>query len=241
MPAPDDANAPAATHFLDVAPDGLTLVEARRGGARLRLDWTTQRLTRRLRAVSRRTEPLLAAVAVPRSATVVDATAGLCTDSLILAAAGYRVLAYERSPVVVALVRDAIERALSSVDETLVAACRRLELRCADSVSALADLARVSRPEVVYLDPMFPRRPGVAVRKELALLRAIVGEAQDVSALLDAARRAALDRVVVKRHPTALPIAPGYTGQRRLKMVRFDLYASLAREDYTSNSRSSAP
>lgn len=237
--APNDAD--TATHFLDLTPEGLALSEGRRCGARLRLDWTSQRVIRRLRAASRRTEPLLAAVGAARSAVIVDATAGLCGDALILAAAGYRVLAFERSPVVVALVLDAMERALSTASEPLVAACRRVELRCADSGHVLPELARAARPEVVYLDPMFPPRERVAVRKELALLRTIVGESQNESGLLDAARRAALTRVVVKRHPTAPPISPGYSGQRRLKMVRFDLYAPFTEVDQTSNSSPSAP
>ena len=55
------------------------------------------------------------------------------------------------------------------------------------------------RPDVVYLDPMYPeRRKTAAVKKEMAYFHDLVGVAQDEAELLDAALDTAKKRIVVK-------------------------------------------
>jgi 16S rRNA (guanine1516-N2)-methyltransferase len=71
-----------------------------------------------------------------------------------------------------------------------------------DARQHLAALAQRAdeRPEVVYLDPMFPPRTKTAlVKKDIALLQGLLGSAQDFPALLAAALACARHRVVVKR------------------------------------------
>ena len=46
-----------------------------------------------------------------RECTLIDATAGLGEDSLLFAAAGFRVIMFERDPVIAALLKDAMVRA----------------------------------------------------------------------------------------------------------------------------------
>ena len=85
-------------------------------------------------------------------------------------------------------------------------------------------------PQVVYLDPMFPHREKSAlVKKEMRALRPLVGDDDDASALLDAARRLASHRVVVKRprHAEALGgVAPAHMLEGASS--RFDIYPKQA-------------
>ena len=68
----------------------------------------------------------------------VDATAGLGDDSLLLAAAGFRVLLFERNPVIAALLADALERAAGHPE--LVGIVARMQLVNDDSVARLPNL-----------------------------------------------------------------------------------------------------
>ena len=84
----------------------------------------------------------------------------------------------------------------------------------------------MDRPQVVYLDPMFPhRRKKALVKKEMQLLQQLLGEDLDSADLLSAALDTARERVVVKRPRTALPLVgrkPDTTMQS--PHHRFDIY-----------------
>src|SRR5690606_6881060 len=70
-------------------------------------------------------------------------------------------------------------------------------------------LAQGHGPDVVYLDPMYPqRRKQALVKKEMRLLRRLVGDDGDAPELLAAALEAARRRVVVKR-PRGAPSLRG--------------------------------
>src|SRR5436190_24267612 len=96
-----------------------------------------------------------------------------------------------------------------------------------DAHSWLSQLT--TRPEIIYLDPMFPeRKKSAAVKKEMVLLQQLVGDDLDADALFHLALTCANNRVVVKRPRLAEPIAgirPNFsiTG----KSSRFDIYLVL--------------
>ncbi len=158
---------------------------------------------------------------------VVDATAGLGADAAALARAGMRVRMIERDPLLAALLEDALERwAAAPGDDGWAAA--RIELVRGDARELLPGLRPA--PDVVYLDPMYPRRKGGAKRRGAAWLRAWTGErppsADDEDrALLAVARAVARRRVVVKRPTRAPPLGPGPSGAIRGTTTRFDLYS----------------
>lgn len=160
--------------------------------------------------------------AIGDAESVIDATAGLGIDAWALALAGRRVTMIERSPVVAALLADAIERA-GAVDRR---AASRLRLVEGDARALLSALPERDRPPVIYLDPMFPpkRRSSALSSKEMQFLAAVVGEDADAAELLDVARRAAAERVVVKRPPHAPPLGTGRSHAVETKLVRFDVY-----------------
>lgn len=194
------------------------------------VDFAAGALGFRLRHGSRRQEPLGRAVGLKGAAvpTVLDATAGLGRDAFVLAALGCRVRMIERSPLIAALLRDGLQRA--AADTATRVAAERLHLQVADAAIVMAALAEDARPDVVYLDPMYPHRGKHAlVKKEMRRLRAVVGEDADAPRLLAAALRAARRRVVVKR-PRLAPALPGAVPSHSLtgSTTRFDIYLPAA-------------
>lgn len=194
------------------------------------VDFAAGALGFRLRRGSRQSEPLARAVGLKGTAipSVLDATAGLGRDAFILATLGCRVAMIERSSLVAALVRDGLRRA-AQVPSTREAAAR-LHLRVGDAVALMAALTEAERPEVVYLDPMYPHRGKSAlVKKEMRMLRTVVGEDADAPQLLAAALGTARRRVVVKR-PRLAPPLPGPPPSHALtgSTTRFDVYIVAA-------------
>ncbi|EAA9996251.1 16S rRNA (guanine(1516)-N(2))-methyltransferase RsmJ [Salmonella enterica subsp. enterica serovar Kentucky] len=155
---------------------------------------------------------------------VVDATAGLGRDAFVLASVGCRVRMLERNPVVAALLDDGLARGYADADIGGWLQ-ERLQLIHASSLTALTDIT--PRPQVVYLDPMFPHRQKSAlVKKEMRVFQSLVGPDLDADGLLEPARQLATKRVVVKRPDYAPPLADVATPNAIVtKGHRFDIYA----------------
>lgn len=153
--------------------------------------------------------------------TVIDATAGLGRDAFILAALGCQVHMLERCPLIAALLNDGLTRCL---DEPEIAPIiKRMRLWPADLIK---NNPINERADVIYLDPMYPhRRKNALVKKEMRLLRALVGDDEDSVALLAKAIDLRPGRVVVKRPKGAPAIngpAPSFVIKSRNS--RFDIY-----------------
>ena len=159
---------------------------------------------------------LLKAVGAGNSC-VIDATAGLGYDAAALAAR-HRVIAIERSPIVAALLQDALLRAYA---QTAGAVLFRLILGDARVV-----LPQLPAPDAVYLDTMFAakRKKSAAVRKEMRLLRTVVGDDADAAELLHIARGCARNRVVVKRADDAPSLGAEPDFSYHGKLIRYDVY-----------------
>lgn len=153
---------------------------------------------------------------------VFDATAGLGGDAALFASRGLQVVAFERNAAVFALLEDALKRAQERVPEPTA----RIALHYGDARTALG---RLPPMEVVYIDAMFPhkRKRSAATRKELRMLQDLVGRDDDVADLLQAARAAALKRVVVKRADDTPAVAPPDVSYRGTT-VRYDVYVARA-------------
>ena len=155
--------------------------------------------------------------------TVFDATAGMGADAFVLACLGCRVIMNERSPIIGALLTDAIDRALQHPE--IAGIFRdRIRLVIGDARSTLLTLDEP--PETIYLDPMYPHGPNSALNsKEMRIIRAIVGDDIDGPELLTQALLTAARRVVVKR-PKGAPLldqrSPSH--QVAMKNSRFDVY-----------------
>lgn len=199
---------------------------------------------RRMTGQSRQ-QPIARAVGIKGEAPyVIDATAGLGRDAFLLACLGCRVAMIERSRVLGALLADGLTRAAGQ-SAALDRIIGRLTLTIGDSRDILAALSRAERPEVVYLDPMYaPSKRTALSKKELRICRELVGDDADAVELLETARAVATQRVVVKRHPDAPPLAPDPTVSYKGRTVRYDAYlgapSSSGSGICTSKSRSMA-
>lgn len=154
--------------------------------------------------------------------TIVDATAGLGQDSMLLAAYGYQVTAFERSPLIAALLEAGITRI--QADPTIENNIRNnIRFVSGDAIRLLPGLD--SRPDAIYLDPMYPEKKKTALpKKELQVLRKIVGPDNDAEELLKVALACALNRVIVKRPHYAPPLKESPSMSYQGKLVRFDVY-----------------
>ena len=158
---------------------------------------------------------------------IFDLTAGLGADAYRLASAGHHVLACERDPAIHAVLVSGWKRARERglVPDELA---DRLQLVRGDGATWLDSLAGLDLG--VYIDPMYPppRRRSAKPRRELQVLRALLGPQQDAAELVARARERAA-RVVVKRPHHAQPLVPGPSFETRTKLVRFDVYVNPAR------------
>ncbi|WP_019024624.1 MULTISPECIES: class I SAM-dependent methyltransferase [unclassified Thioalkalivibrio] len=213
---------------LEVGAHGLSLIrEEGRRELCLHLDFATGRQGYRLAHSGHQREGLIRAMGnIARDSHVVDATAGLGRDTLLLAAHGFRVDAWERHPVVYLLLADALQRAAH--DEALAPIVERITLH-----AGLAAPATLSTPPVAAVfDPMFPERAKrAAVKKDMQLTQALMEGDPDPEpeTTLQRLREAATRRVVVKRPLHAPALGPDTPqGSVRGKSVRFDVYAPAA-------------
>jgi 16S rRNA G966 N2-methylase RsmD len=164
-------------------------------------------------------------------ASVLDLTAGLGQDSLVLAQSGAsQVQMVEKNPIVSTLLGDALRRLhlLTScndyqIQKRALYLSERLKLTEGDGCHEARRIAQTeptdSRPDVCYLDPMFPpRTKSSKVKKGMQLLHGLL-ESQKITTdsllqeqceaeFLLAAYDAALHRVVVKR-PKNAPVFGG--------------------------------
>ncbi|MFA6408822.1 MAG: class I SAM-dependent methyltransferase [Gammaproteobacteria bacterium] len=181
-------------------------------------------------------ELLLKALGVKRNAEfaslgykILDLTAGLGQDSYVLARAGCVVTMLERSNAVAALLEDALKHLKKDPEYCALP----LGLIHIDSEAYLHKLLqsedRSNFPDAVYIDPMFPEKRKTALpKKEMRILRELVGDDTDSDALLPLALQVAKKRVVVKR-PRLAPFLnnkkPNFslTGQSS----RFDVYVNI--------------
>ena len=207
-------------------------LEMRQGGPRapgpVYVDFVEGRVAHRRKFGGGRGQPLAKAVGLKKGATptVLDATAGLGRDSFVLASLGCEVTLVERSPVIAALLEDGLERGGSDPETAEI--MHRMHLVQADATSYLTTLSGDRRPQVIYMDPMYPQREKTAlVKKEMRLFHELVGEDIDSADLLHAARACAVARVVVKR-----PAKAGFVGDEKPGFsiespnTRYDVYVN---------------
>lgn len=193
----------------------------------IHIDFVAGALAHRRQFGGGKNQPLGRAVGMKPGVTprVLDATAGLAKDAFVLATLGCPVTMLERSPFVAALISDAMQRAAD--DESFIPLLKTgFELVNANAIDYLAELPAANKPDVIYLDPMYPERQKTAlVKKNMKILQKLLGQDTDTEQLLSAARKVAGKRVVVKR-----PKEAGFVADEKpafsiaSKNTRYDIY-----------------
>lgn len=214
-------NATKSEQYQHVVIDGkLSLIDNEQQFNPLSIDFAAKEY--QWRAQRYQHELLTKAIRIKHQAeiTVVDATAGLGRDSLILASAGMQVIMIERQPLIYPLLADGLQRA----KQQKLAAANNLQLRHDNAINVIND-AKIAA-DIIYCDPMFPiKTKSALVKQEMHWLQQVVGIDQDIEALITAARNSSAKKVVVKRPIQAQPVANlmpdfSYSG----KQTRFDIY-----------------
>ena len=154
--------------------------------------------------------------------TLLDATAGMGEDALLLAAAGFYVLLYEYNPQIAQALSDTIRRAADDPDLSEI--IQRMEVHNADSIQEMPGLS--GKVDVVYLDPMFPKRKkSGSIKKKFQVLQDLELPCADEEGLLEAAFLAHPKKIVIKRPVKAEPLA-GRKPDYFLKgsVIRYDCF-----------------
>jgi len=158
--------------------------------------------------------------------SVLDATAGLGKDSYVFACLGCPVTLIERSPVVAALVKDGIERASLNIGFAEIIN-QGFTLHNCDALAYIQAIDETQKPDVIYLDPMYPeKKKSASVKKNMQILQKLLGHDLDTHEVLNAALEKAEKRVVVKR-PKGAPVLEAVrapTLNYESKGTRYDVY-----------------
>ena len=141
-------------------------------------------------------DPLLEALACPTGASVLDATMGMASDSLVMQYFGYQVTALESNPLVHLIVSDGLSRFVME-DSRFTQAMRDLVTFCQDHETYLAQVEDKSI-DCVYFDPMF--KVGIEESKNLDGIRLLANRQPLTEETLAQAKRVARHRIVVKAH-----------------------------------------
>jgi len=190
--------------ILHVDRQGLSLCAPRISATPLRISPTTDAQTANTQ------HPLAKAIGLQKypSPRVLDATAGLGQDAMLLDQLGCRMLLIERHPALYHMLKSTLT----------------LPVVHANAISWLPKAKQFF--DIIYLDPMFPaRKKSALVKKNCQLLQKLLGADNDADALLTVAAQYADKRVVVKRSkqaPHLQNIIPN--GQVKTRTIRFDIY-----------------
>ncbi len=158
---------------------------------------------------------------------VIDATAGLGQDGWIIACQGCKTTLLEQSALVASMLQHAIQYAARQ--PALASIANKVEVINVRSQDYFTQSDSRIRPNIIYLDPMFPSKKKQAkVKKGMQFLQALLPET-DNDRLLEHALDTATSRVVVKRPSGADVIAGTEHWRGQLTTVetdatRFDIY-----------------
>ena len=166
--------------------------------------------------------PLVKALGIsPHGPTlhILDATAGLGQDAWLMHLLGAQLTLLERHPLPFMLLQDALRRA--ELEESL-------PLWLTDVHHWFSQEIITQRYDVIYLDPMFPKRRKGAPNKGMYALQTWVGSDEDSAYLLPWLQRYVHRRVVVKR-PRQAPVLRAQPPHHCItgRSTRFDVYAPL--------------
>ena len=187
-------------------------------------DFTGGAVGHRFRAGGGRRQALPKAIGMKSGGNlkIVDATAGLGRDSFLLASLGAEVTMIERSAKIYKILKEGMEKARHA-DRRTAEVISRMTLLYGDAKALLPQL----NPKIILIDPMHPPRKNSAlVKKEMRLIRQIVGTDDDSIELMKAALACASKRVVLKWPQKAEPMAgiPAPSHQILGKSTRYDVF-----------------
>lgn len=154
----------------------------------------------------------------PYRPKVLDLTAGMLGDSLLLLSFGCEVWASERHPVMSFLIESALQKASHPK-------IKNFHFLSQDSSETLEDPPAV---DVIYFDPMFedPSHK-TSPRKEMRIFRSLVGNDADAEVVFKKALARKPKRLVVKRPRQSQVLVERPSVEYMGKSTRYDVYFSV--------------
>lgn len=191
----------------------------------IKVDFTSKKNHYRCSVFRKKNEILSKVIGIKKhySPFILDATAGLGNDAFILAFLGCKVIMVERHPIVAALLQDGLQRGYEDKKIGFWLK-KRLHLLVEDSLNMLE--LSIPKPDVIYLDPMYPTNKKKALpKKNMQIFRKLIGQNYDSEKLLNISRKLAKKRIIVKRPYYAKPLSKDKTNfVIKSKNHRFDIY-----------------
>jgi len=160
-----------------------------------------------------------------KNPAVLDVTAGLARDAYILATLGCRMTLVEQSSILCALIEDGIKHGLEN-EQIAQILSGQFELHNQNAINFMNKLSDEQRPDVIYIDPMYPeRKKSALVKKDMQILQRLLGKNENDGELLEAALNFTKERVVIKR-PVHAPCLTDTkpTTSIHSKKTRYDIY-----------------
>jgi len=161
---------------------------------------------------------------------ILDATAGLGRDALVLANLGCQLSLVEQSPVLYEMLTQA--KHIASDDPLFNQATQKGFSIYHNNAVAFMKEKTIPDCDVVYMDPMYPeKKKSALVKKDMQILQKLLGHSTEnqIADLLETALKFAKQRVVVKR-PKGADNIRGIKPTMSLnsKKTRYDIYVIKA-------------
>jgi 16S rRNA (guanine1516-N2)-methyltransferase len=154
----------------------------------------------------------------PYRPKVLDLTAGMLGDSMLMLSFGCEVWATERHPVI----RFLIESALQNAQHPKL---KQFHFLSQDASTILNNCPAV---ETIYFDPMFEDvNEKTSPRKEMRIFRSLVGSDLDAEAVFIEALNKKPKRLVVKRPKQSMQLVQEPSVEYIGKSTRYDVYFSV--------------
>ena len=158
---------------------------------------------------------------------VIDATCGSGKDSFLMLTWGAQVVAFERNPLIYALLLDSFLRLKrSGLHRELVDSFTLKFGSFTEEEGFEAD--------VIYYDPMYPKhesdRKSALPRKEIQLFREIVGIDSDIKEVIKEVREMEIPKLVLKRSLHSKDDYGKASSSFMGKTTRYDLYVSVKKK-----------
>lgn len=200
LPFIDYSKKESFDYVLTLNSTGLSLEDVKKKLGSLKVDFLNRKLAYRLRHLKNQKQLLANAIDLKANfkPTILDATAGLGSDSFILSQLGCPTLLLERSPIIFLLLEDALTRVINHPNFPHIS----IKIINIDALNYLKKITAdmESPPDIIYLDPMYPHsNKSALVKREMRFLRQLVGDDSDAPILLKLALTCAKKRVIVKR------------------------------------------
>ena len=191
----------------------------------IKVDFTSEKNNYRCLNFKKKNEILYKAIGIKNNyfPFVLDVTAGFGQDSFLLSFLGCYVVMIEHHPVVSALLKDGLDRGYK--DQKIGYWLKqRFHFLFNDSLNMMN--LSISKPDVIYLDPMYPTYTKKSLpKKNMQFLRKLISTNSQSKDLLNISRKFARNRIVVKRPSYASPISDERVDfVIKNKYHRFDIY-----------------